>query len=67
MSHDDTKEEASFRERYAHELRKKKQQDNGSYRRDNELVDEKSKVSQQEMKTPDRRGEKIKQEELDSS
>jgi hypothetical protein len=30
MSHDDdTKEEASFRERYAHELRKKKQQDNG--------------------------------------
>jgi hypothetical protein len=65
MSHDDTKEEASFRERYGQELRKKKQQDNGSYRGDNELVDEKSKVNQQQMKTPGRRGEKIKQEELD--
>jgi hypothetical protein len=65
MSDDDTKEEAFFRERYAQELRKKKQQDNNSYRGDDELVDEKRKVNQQEMKTPGRRGEKIKQEELD--
>ena len=62
---DDTKEEALFRERYATELRKKKQQDSNTFRGDDELNDEKRKVNQQEMKTPGRRGEKIKQEELD--
>jgi hypothetical protein len=63
MSDNDTEEERSFRERYANELRKKKQ----DVRRygENELVEERVKVNQQEMKTPGRRGEKIKQEEID--
>jgi hypothetical protein len=65
MSNDDTEEEASFRERYAQELRKKKQQESDSYRGDNELADERRKVNQQGMRTPGRRGEEIKQEELD--
>jgi hypothetical protein len=41
------------------------QQASNSYRGDDELMDEKRRVDQQEMKTPGRRGEKIKQEELD--
>jgi hypothetical protein len=65
LSSNDTEEEASFRERYAQELQKKKQQTSNSYRGDDELMDEKRRVNQQEMKTPGRRGEKIKQEELD--
>ena len=65
MSNDDTEEEAFFRERYAQELRKKKQQDSNSYRGNDELNDEKRRVNQQELKTPGRRGEQIKQEELD--
>ena len=65
MSNGDTEEEAFFRERYAQELQKKKQQESDSYRGDDELVDEKRRVNQQEMRTPGRRGEKIKQEELD--
>jgi hypothetical protein len=65
MVNDDTEEEALFRERYATELRKKKQQDSNTYRGDDELNDEKRRVNQQEMKTPGRRGERIKQEELD--
>jgi hypothetical protein len=60
-----TKDEALFRERYATELRKKKQQDSNTFRGDDELNDEKRSVNQQEMKTPGRKGEKIKQEELD--
>ena len=64
MYDDDTKEEAFFRERYAQELRKKKQQDSNSYRGNDELNDEKRRVNQQEMRTPGRRGEQIKQEEL---
>jgi hypothetical protein len=65
LSSNDTEEEALFRERYAQELQKKKQQTSNSYRGDDELMDEKRRVNQQEMKTPGRRGEKIKQEELD--
>jgi hypothetical protein len=65
MSNDDTEEEASFRERYAQELQKKKQQASNSYRGDDDLMDEKRRVNQQQMKTPGRRGEEIKQEELD--
>jgi hypothetical protein len=65
VNDDDTEEEALFRERYATELRKKKQQDSNTYRGDDELNDEKRRVNQQEMKTPGRRGERIKQEELD--
>jgi hypothetical protein len=62
---DDTQEEASFRERYAKELRKKKQHNGHGYRGADELADEKREVNQQQMKTPGRRGEQIKQEELD--
>ena len=65
MSNDDTEEEASFRERYAQELQKKKRQESDSYRGDNELAYERRKVNQQGMRTPGRRGEEIKQEELD--
>jgi hypothetical protein len=65
MSNDDTEEEASFRERYAQELHKKKQQAGNSYRGDEELADERRSVNQQGMRTPGRRGEEIKQEELD--
>ena len=65
MPSDDTEEEASFRERYVQELQKKKQQGSHSYRGNDELMDEKRLVYQQEMRTPGRRGEKIKQEELD--
>ena len=63
MSDNDTEEERSFRQRYAHELRKKKQQDTRGTK--DELVEERVKVNQQEMKTPGRRGDKIKQEEID--
>jgi hypothetical protein len=62
---DDTEEEGFFRKRYAEELEKKKQQNSDSYRWYDELVDERRKVNQQEMKTPGRRGEKIKHEEID--
>jgi hypothetical protein len=65
MSDIDTEQEKLFRERYAEELRKKKQQDTYRYGGDNELVEERVKVNQQERKTPGRRGEKIKQEEID--
>ena len=65
MSDIDTEQEKLFRERYAEELRKKKQQDTYHYRGNNELVEERLKVNQQEQKTPGRRGEKIKQEEID--
>jgi pyrrolidone-carboxylate peptidase len=64
MSDNDTEQEKSFRERYAEELRKKRQQDTYSYGGDNELVEERVQVNQQEQKTPGRRGEKIKQEEI---
>ncbi|HXX97517.1 MAG TPA: hypothetical protein VEL11_10435 [Candidatus Bathyarchaeia archaeon] len=63
MSDIDTEQEKLFRERYAEELRKKKQQD--TYGGENELFEERIKVKQQEWKTPGRRGEKIKQEEID--
>jgi hypothetical protein len=65
MSDIDTEQEKSFRERYAEELRKKSQNDTYSYRGNDELYEERVKVNQQEKKTPGRRGEKIKQEEID--
>ena len=46
-------------------MRKKKQHDDYHYRGNNELVEERVKVNLQERKTPGRRGEKIKQEEID--
>jgi hypothetical protein len=57
---EDTEEEKFFRNRYADELRKKKQDE-----RADELDDERRKVKQQGMKTPGRRGEQIKHEEID--
>ena len=66
MSNNDTEEEQSFRERYAQELQKKKKQPGtGSYSQDDEMSEERKKVSQQEGKTPGRRGEQIKQQEID--
>ncbi|MGA7898551.1 MAG: hypothetical protein WCA39_06770 [Nitrososphaeraceae archaeon] len=66
MSNNDTEQEQSFRERYAQELQKKKKQPGaGSYSQDDEMSDERKKVSQQEGKTPGRRGEQIKQQEID--
>jgi hypothetical protein len=57
---DDTQEEKLFRERYADELKKKKQSDS-----DSELEIERNEVKQQGMKTPGRRGEQIKHEKID--
>jgi hypothetical protein len=57
---EDTEEEKFFRDRYANELKKKKQDGIAD-----ELDDERRKVKQQGMKTPGRRGEQIKHEELD--
>jgi hypothetical protein len=57
---EDTQEEKEFRGRYADELKKKKH-DSG----DTELEDERNKVKQQGMRTPGRRGEQIKHEEID--
>ncbi len=60
MIREDTEEERVFRENYAQELRKMRQ-DSGR----DELEDERRKVKQQAMKTPGRRGEQIKHEEID--
>jgi hypothetical protein len=66
MSSDDTEEESFFRERYAQELQKKKWQlGAGGYSQGDEMAEERRNVSQQQGKTPGRRGEQIKQEEID--
>ena len=66
MSNDDTEEEKFFRERYAQELqRKKKQLGPGSYSQGDEMAEERRNVNQQQAKTPGRRGEEIKQQEID--
>lgn len=57
---EDTEEEKFFRDRYANELKKKRQDGIAD-----ELDDERRKVKQQGMKTPGRRGEQIKHEEID--
>jgi predicted N-acyltransferase len=57
---EDTEEEKFFRDRYANELKKKKQDSSVD-----ELDDERRKVKQQGIKTPGRRGEEIKHEEID--
>lgn len=54
---DDTAEERFFRESYAQQLQK--------IRHDPDLEEERKKVKQQGMKTPGRRGEQIKHEEID--
>jgi hypothetical protein len=56
--------ECSFRERYAKELEKKRMPGINNYYGPDELLEEKVKVNQQQMKTPGRRGEIIKQEEI---
>ena len=62
---DDTEEESDFRKRYAQELGKKKQRNTNSFHGYDELADERRNINQQVMKTPGRRGEKIKNEEID--
>lgn len=56
--------ETSFRIRYANELRSKKQQIYDKERGFKELDDEKRSVLQQMMRTPGRRGDIIKEEEI---
>ncbi|MGH9992512.1 MAG: hypothetical protein ACREAZ_07705 [Nitrososphaera sp.] len=61
----DTAEENDFRERYALELRKKKvKQSLSPHFGYDELSDELKKVRRQELATPGRRGEQIKNEEI---
>ena len=58
-------EEAEFREIYSQNLRGKKQQVYDSQMGHNGLEEERKQVNQQAMKTTGRRGEVIKNEELD--
>jgi hypothetical protein len=58
-------DENDFRERYMKELRKKRQHGMNNYFGIDELVEERRQVNQQQMKTPGRRGEIIKHEEID--
>jgi len=57
---EDNDEEKEFRTRYAEELKKKKQEGGRT-----DLEDERTRVKHQQMKTPGRRGEQIKHEEID--
>ena len=66
MFNNDTEKERFFRERYAQELQKKKNQPGArSYSQGDEMAEERRNVSHQQQKTPGRRGEEIKQEEID--
>ncbi|WP_231129145.1 hypothetical protein [Candidatus Nitrosocosmicus hydrocola] len=58
-------EEEYFRKSYALELQKKKQQINDFQRGFNELEEERRQVNQQAIRTPGRRGEVIKKEEIE--
>jgi hypothetical protein len=62
--HIESPTESSFRLRYAKELEKKRVPGTNDYYGPDELLEEKLKVNQQQMKTPGRRGEIIKQEEI---
>ena len=64
QSPEDNVAEESFRNRYAKELEKKRKPGVNSYYGPDELLEEKIRVNQQQMKTPGRRGEVIKQEEI---
>ena len=64
INESDIEKEESFRKRYSQELITKRQQIDDKYRGYNELEDERRKVRQQMMRTPGRRGEIIKEEEL---
>lgn len=61
---EDTEEEGDFRLRYAYELRKKRQCGLNNYYGNDELLEERKHVNQQQMKTPGRKGEEIKNEEI---
>jgi hypothetical protein len=58
-------EESDFRNRYMQELKKKRQHGFNNYFGIDELLEERRQVNQQQMKTPGRRGEIIKHEEID--
>jgi hypothetical protein len=58
-------DESDFRIRYMHELKKKRQRGMNNYYGIDELLEERRQVNQQQMKTPGRRGELIKHEEID--
>lgn len=60
-----SKIETDFRERYTLYLRSMKQRIYETYREFDELEDERKFVYQQAMRTPGRRGEIIKNEEID--
>jgi len=60
-----TRVETDFRERYNIYLRTKKQRIFDKYIGFNELEDERKIINQQIMRTPGRRGEIIKNEEID--
>ena len=62
---EDSEEQRNFRHRYAQELVKKRQPGVDNYYGADELLEERKKVNQQQMKTPGRKGETIKQEEID--
>ena len=62
---EDSEEQRNFRCRYAQELVKKRQPGVDNYYGADELLEERKKVNQQQMKTPRRKGETIKQEEID--
>jgi hypothetical protein len=64
FSDSNEEKEKSFRLMYSQELMSKKQQVYGTYRGFNELEDERKKVRHQMMRTPGRRGEIIKDEEI---
>jgi hypothetical protein len=64
INESDIEKEESFRKRYSQELITKRQQIDEKDRGYNELEDERRKVRQQMMRTPGRRGEIIKEEEL---
>ena len=58
-------QEETFSKSYAFELRKKKQQINDNDRGFNELDDERRQIFQQAIRTPGRRGEIIKKDEIE--
>jgi hypothetical protein len=58
-------QEAEFRDNYSRQLRGKKQQVYDTQMGHNALQEERKQVNQQAMKTPGRRGEIIKNEEID--
>jgi hypothetical protein len=58
-------QEETFKNYYATELRKKRQQINNNNMGFNELEDERRQVFQQAIRTPGRRGEIIKKEEIE--